>query len=314
MNGFDDLERQLRGKVAMRRARRRWRPPVRTLTVAAIAIASAGGVAVAATEMIGGPGSEERGVQLLNEIGRDTEDVAACRVEGPDRRPAQLSALPASDLALGAYPRLRQPATARERALARKYGRMAGSTTVLSGGARELRSTDGTRFALLITAGRGRGLGRGADCLPILRAELERRADAADAGAVAHARRLLDREERAYRENAGRERLVLLKLRRDGALSSGGGTYTDSAVRIGTGSIGVTRVDGRQRTDVDGLVPARVDHVLVRSRVRPKLAPLRIAVPQQVFHTVLPKRFGNRIAVQWRSASGTVLRVLKLRY
>jgi len=314
MNGFDDLERQLRGKVAVRRARRRWRPPARTLIVAAIATASAGGVTATATGVIGGPDSQERGVQLLNEVYRDTEDFPSCRIEGPDRRPAQLSALPASDLALGAYPRLRTPATAGERALARKYGRMAGSTTVLSGGARELRATDGTRFALLITAGRGRGLGRGADCLPILRAELERRADAADAAAVAHARRLLDREERAYRDNAGRERLVLLKLRRDGGLSSGGGTYTDSAVCIGTGSIGVTRVDGRQRTEVDGLVPARVDHVLVRSRVRPELAPLRLAVPQQVFHTVLPKRFGNRIAVQWRSASGTVLRVLKLRY
>lgn len=314
MNGFDELERQLRAKVAARAGRGRRRPPVRTLIVAATLLASAGGVTAAATGVIGGADAEERGVKLLNDVVRDTEDVPACRVRGADRRAARLSALPAGDLALRAFPQLRRPPTARERALARAHGRMAGQAQVLSGGARVLRATDGTRFALMITAGRGKGLGRGPECMPVQRAELERRAATADPGALAYARRSLDREERRYRANIGRESLLLLTLRPGGRLSSAVGTYTDAAVHRGTGSIGTTRLGREQRTGVEGLVPASVDHVLVRSRARPDRAPLRIAVPEQVFHAVLPKGFGNRVTVEWRSASGRLLHVLNLRY
>jgi hypothetical protein len=314
MNGFDDLERQLRAKVATSGARRRRRPPVRTLIVAATLLVSAGGVTAAATGVIGGPGDEERGVKLLNAVIRDTQDLPACHVSAPDRRPALLSALPASDLALRAFPQLRRPPTPRERALARRYGRMAGQRQVLSGGARVLRATDGTRFVLMITAGRGKGLGRGPECMPVQRAALERRAPDADPAALAYARRFLDREERRYRANIGREGLLLLVLRENGRLSSGAGTYSDAAVRLGTGGIGVARVGGEQRTAIDGLVPAPADHVLVRSRARPDRAPLRIAVPERVFHAVLPKGFGDSVAVEWRSASGKLLHVLRMSY
>ena len=314
MNGFDDLERQLRAKVAAQGRPGRRRPPVRTLIVAATLLASAGGVTAAATGVIGGPGAEQRGTKLLNDVLRDTEDAPACRIGGSDRRPARLSSLPASDLALRAYPQLRRPATPGERALGRKYGRMAGQARVLSGGARVLRAADGSRLVLIITAGRGRTIGRDLECTPVLRAELDRRAPAADPRAVAWARGYLDREERELRTNLGRENLLLLTLRANGRLGSGGGTFTDSAVRMGTGSIGSARVGREQRTAVDGLVPATVDHVLVRSRVRPERAPLRIAVPEQVFHAVLPKGLRNRVAVEWRSASGELLHVLKLRY
>jgi len=314
MSGFDDLERQLRAKVAAHAGHRRWRPPVRTLIVAATLLVSAGGVTAAATGVIGGPGDEERGVKLLNAVIGATEDVPACRARGSDRRPARLSVLPASDLALGAFPQLRRPPTSRERGLARRYGRMAGQAQVLSGGARVLRATDGTRFALMITAWQRKGLGRGPECMPVQRAELERRAPAADPGALAWARRQLDRDERRFRANVGRESLLLLTLRADGGQSSGGGTYTDAAVRLGTGGIATTRVGDEQRTAVHGLVPATAAYVLVRSRVRPDRTPLRIAVPEQVFHAVLPKGFGNRVAVEWRSTSGKLLRVLNLRY
>ena len=314
MNGFDELERQLRAKVAEHAGRRRWRPPVRTLIVAAMLMLSAGGVTAAATGVIGGPDAEQRGARLLNDIVRDTEEQAACRPRSPDRRPARLSALPASDPATRAYPQLRRPATARERALARKYGRMAGQAQVLSGGARVLHATDGTRFALMITAGIGRRIGRDPACTPVLLAELERRAGSEDAAAVAWARRYLEREEREQRANLGREGLLLLALRENDRLASGGGTYSDVAVRLGTGSIGVERVRGERRAGVGGLVPALVDHVLVRSRVRRDRAPLRIDVPEQVFHAVLPKGFGNRIAVEWRGANGRVLRVARLRF
>ena len=88
MNGFDDLERQLRGKVSARAGRRR-RPLMRTLAVAAALSVSAGAVTAAATGVIGGPGTEEAGVALFNDVIRDTQDVPVCRptarTAGPPR-------------------------------------------------------------------------------------------------------------------------------------------------------------------------------------------------------------------------------------
>jgi hypothetical protein len=311
MNGFDDLERQLRGKVAARAGRRR-RPLMRTLAVAAVLSVSAGAVTAAATGVIGGPGTEEAGVALLDDVMRATEDVPVCRLHGPDRRPAEITSLPASDAALRAFPALRRPATAHERAFARRSGRMTGMTRVLSGGARELRATDGTRFMLLITAGRGRGLGRDPDCIPVQRAELERRAPGLDADVVAVARGMLDDQERAYRANLGREGLMFDQLGDDGRLASGGGTFTDAAIELGTGSISTVRVHDRPRLAIAGLVPAAADHVVVRSRSHPGKASIRIAVPQQVFHLVLPARFGTHVSVEWHAPDGALLHVLKL--
>jgi hypothetical protein len=313
MNGFDDLERQLRAKVTARAGRRR-RPLMRTLAVAVVALASAGAVTAAATGVIGGPGTEEAGAALLNDVMRATEDVPVCRLHGPDQRPAEITTLPASDAARRAFPALRRPATAHERGFARRNGRMAGMKQVLSGGARELRATDGTRFMLLITAGRGRGMGRDPGCIPVRRAELDRRAPGLDANVVAVARRALDEQERAYRANLGREGLILAQLRADGRIAGAGGTVSDAAIRLGTGSIGTVRVHGRPRLAITGLVPATADHVVVRSRSHPGKGAITIAVPQQVFHLVLPARYGTRIAVQWRARDGRLLRVVELRW
>lgn len=311
MNGFDDLERQLRGKVAAQPARRR-RRLTRSLALAAALLASASAVTAAATGVIGGPGGEQHGAGLLNAVIRATEDVPVCRLRGPDRRPAQLSVLPASDRALRAFPRLRRPPTTAGRAAGRRFGRMAGMTQVLSGGARTLRAADGTRFELLITAGRGRGLGRDPGCFPVLRAELERRAPGVEPTVLAAARALLDRDEGAYRANLGREGLLFLQLREDGGLRSGGGTFSDIAIRKGTTtSTSSVRVRGRQHTTVAGLVPAGVDHVVVRRRGDHGRA-IRLAAPEQVFHAVLPRGFANRVAVEWRARDGRLLRVVRL--
>jgi len=240
--------------------------------------------------------------------------VPVCRPHGPDRRPAEITTLPASDAALRAFPALRRPATAHERGFARRNGRMTGMKQVLSGGARELRATDGTRFMLLITAGRGRGLGRDPDCIPVQRAELERRAPGLDPKVAAVARALLGDGERAYRANLGREGLIIAQLRDGGRLAGAGGTFTDAAIRLGTGSIGSVRVHDRPRLAITGLVPAKADHVVVRSRSHPRKPAIRIAVPQQVFHVVLPARFGTRISVEWRAPGGALLHVVKMRW
>jgi len=311
MNGFDDLERQLRQKVTTRAARGR-RPLARALIIA-LGLLASGAVTAAATGVIGGPGTEQRAQSLLNEVTRATADVPVCRLRGGDRRPARLSALPASDAARRAFPLLLRAPTARERALARRYGRMAGMAQVLSDGARELRASDGTRFLLMITAGRGRGLGRDPGCFAVQRAALERRSRDVDPAVLAAARRLLARQEHSVRANLGREGLLLVQLRDNGQMSGGGGTYSDVAIRLGTGSIGTARVNGRPRIVVTGLVPASVDHVILRPRSGDG-RPIRLQVREQVFHQVLPRGFGNRVAVQWRASDGRLLRVLQLRY
>ena len=64
---------------------------------------------------------------------------------------------------------------------------------------------------------------------------------------------------------------------------------------------------------VAGLVSASVDHVILCPRSGDG-RPIRLQVREQVFHQVLPRGFGNRVAVQWRASDGRLLRVLQLRY
>ncbi len=309
MNGFDDLERQLRRRVAGR-APRRSRRAVRTAIVAACLFASAGVVTAAATGVIGGA-DRQPVADLLDTVYNATNDDPACRIHGFDRRPAWLSALPAKQATLRAFPQLRRAPMPHERALGRKYGRMTGMKQVLSGGARELRATNGTRFALMIIAGRGRGLGRDPGCFAVLRAELERRADGVEPAVLQGARRALEREENAYRANLGREGLILAQLRPNGRLSSAGGTFSDAAITLGTSSMTSRRIDGKARKEVAGLVPEPADHVIVRPRSGHH-APIRIEVPERVFSLVLPKGFGRRISIEWRAPDGRLLNVLKM--
>jgi hypothetical protein len=102
-------------------------------------------------------------------------------------------------------------------------------------------------------------------------------------------------------------------LRDNGRMSGAAGTLTDVAVSRGTGSIGVGRVDGAQHTVVTGLVPAPAAYVTLESR-SPAVRPVRVAVPENVFHAVLPKGFGNHVAVQWHTSSGRLIHVLQMDY
>ena len=268
MNGFDDLERQLRGKVSARAGRRRW-PLMRTLAVAAALSVSAGAVTAAATGVIGGPGTEEAGVALFNDVVRDTQDGAVCRPHGPDRGPAEITTLPASDGARRAFPALRRPATAHERGFARRNGRMAGMEQVLSGGARELRATDGTRFMLLLTAGRGRRPGPWPGLLPgpARRARSPRPRPRSE-----HRRR---RARTARRSGARVQRQPRPRgpdprpLRPTVASRARCGTFSDVAMGSArAASASVACAIGRDST-IAGLVPAKADHVVIRSRSHP---------------------------------------------
>lgn len=313
MSAFDDLEIQLRRAVA-RRARQR-STVLRPLAVALALLVPAGGVAAATTVILGGEDRDRRAAALHTAIIRATEDVPGCRPLPTERGPARISAAAPSRTALDAYPVLRRPATEAERRAGRRYGRLTGSV-VLAGGARELRAAGGDRFLLLITVGRpGRAFGpRDASCAAARLAALDRRASDEDPGVVRVVRRSLEAERAALRRSRGRESLVFASLRPDGGLAGAGGTSVDVAVRRGTGSIGVARVDDRQRGHVTGLVNAGVDHVVIRRRRAGGPAPVRRPVRDQVFSVLLPPGFGNRIAVDWRAADGRLLRTLNVRY
>jgi len=165
-------------------------------------------------------GADERTVaDLLGAVYDAANDDPSCRVRGPDRRLARLSALPAADATIRAFPQLRRAPTARERALGRTNGRRI-TKAVLSGGARELRATDGTRFALLITSGSAipGDTRRDPACFTVRRAELKRRAAGVEPAVYKAARRALERDQRAYRANLGREGLIFGELADDGGV------------------------------------------------------------------------------------------------
>lgn len=172
------------------------------------------------------------------------------------------------------------------------------------GGARDLHATDGQRFLLIVTAGFGKGLMPGLGCFPVEQTELTRLAPGFKPAVVSAARQMLVREAADYRANLGRESLLLVSLRANGRLSAIDGTFTDVAVRVGTGSIGDDRIDGVGHLLVTGLVPASVAYVTLA----PRSGHLR-PVPEQVFAAVLPKGFGNHVAVQWHTSTGRLIRV-----
>lgn len=308
MNGFDDLERQLRHKVAGR-VRRPRDAMLRAAMIAVCTLASAGTVAAAATGVIGrtilsGSDRVSPVEKLLTDILHAAEKTPGCALHGPDRRRAQLSAVPAEAATIRAFPQLQRRPSAYERAVARRYGGAGGATQVLSGGARELRATDGTRFLLIVTAGRGATSGMGGDprCIAIQRGELERRAPDIEPAVLAQARQSLDRAEANSRANLGREGLLLVQLADNGRMAGLLGTYSDVAIRRGTGFTGRT---------ITGLVPAPADHVVLRPRLG-GAKPIRVDVPQRVFHQALPEAFGNRITVEWHARDGRLLHTLNM--
>ncbi|HEY5196528.1 MAG TPA: hypothetical protein VIJ51_05830 [Solirubrobacteraceae bacterium] len=307
MTGFDQLERQLRRTVARRAVRRRRVPLVRTLSIAAAVVVAAAAVAAAATGVIGG-GSGQGVGNLLDAVSAATQHFPVCRFHVPSHQPSDVTDAPASPLAEQAFPALRRAPSAYERAIARKYGGYAGRVQVLAGGARDLHTADGERFLLIVTAGFGNGLMPGLACYPLKQTELARLAPQYSPVVVAAAGRFLDQEAAAYRANLGRESLLLVSLRANGRFSGADGTFVDVAARLGTGSIGEDRIDGVGHLFVTGLVPASVAYVTLVPRSG-HVRPIRIQVPEQVFAAVLPKGFGNHVAVQWHTSAGRLIRV-----
>jgi hypothetical protein len=309
MSGFDDLERQLRAKVSARAVRRR-RHSLRTVTIAVCALVSVGTVTAAATGVIGrtvmsGADRVSPAEKLSDDLSHAAQKTPGCALPRRDRGPAVVSTVPAHAVTIRAFPQLRRPRTPRERAAARKYGRAAGAAQVLSGGARDLRATDGTRFLLIITTGRdAKPSPDSPRCLAVQRAELERRARGLDPNVLTEVRRNLDRAGRNYRASLGRERLLLIQLAPNGRLDALGGTYSDVAIHRGMALI----LGGRS---VSGLVPAPADHVILRPRTR-DAQPIRVEVAERVFHQHLPESFHGRVAVEWRSRDGRLLHVVRM--
>lgn len=181
----------------------------------------------------------------------------------------------------------------------KEAARRAGAVVMLAAGARELRATDGTRFLLIVASGATTdAVARDLDCLAARRRELDQRAAEVEPAVLAAARQSQNQENASIRKDLGRERLLLVYLTPDGRYAGLAGTSSDVAISAGTGSI--------SKSAIDGLVPADVADVILRPR-HGTASPIKIAVPEQVFHHELPKDFGRPIEVQWRASSGALL-------
>jgi hypothetical protein len=66
---------------------------------------------------------------------------------------------------------------------------------------------------------------------------------------------------------------------------------------------------------LSGLVPDGVARVrVVDAAGHPRVRAVSIAVSDNVFHALLPRRMGPRMVVEWRAPSGRVLRRTHPRY
>jgi hypothetical protein len=78
-----------------------------------------------------------------------------------------------------------------------------------------------------------------------------------------------------------------------------------------TGSVGTTRVGGRQRVELSGIVPDGVASVRILDRAGPRTRrarPATVSVRDNVFHALLARRMGPRMTVEWRGPDGAVVR------
>jgi hypothetical protein len=78
-----------------------------------------------------------------------------------------------------------------------------------------------------------------------------------------------------------------------------------------TGSVGTTRVGGRQRVELSGIVPDGVASVRILDRAGPRkrrARPATVSVRDNVYHALLARRMGPRMTVEWRGPGGAVVR------
>jgi hypothetical protein len=310
---FDTLERQLRDAVQRRRRRR----VPRGLLATAAALALGGGVAAAAG-VLGGSGDDAAVKRALFAGSSRAHRTAACTVRAPRTAAPQVVAGRPSPPVLAQLGIFRRPAAAADRVPPSRLVMGA----VLSDGVRVARAVDGTRYVLLVSRGTPRFPGAIRDPVGCARAEHDASIAAAahDTAAVrARVRRIVDARLASMQRAASgaTETLTAMLLLPNGHLGSGGATLIVNGHLPATGAIGFVRVRDKPRVELSGVIPDGVASVRIVDRDGPRARrahPTTVAVRDNVFHVLLPRRMGPRMTEEWHAPDGHVVRRLHPRY
>lgn len=314
---YKNLEEQLAGVVRARQARRaRWWSRGGAVPAIAVVAVLGTGAATAAVVLRPDDQAESQVRQALTAGNRAADASAACRHVRPgaprlidDPVPTWLRAQ------LGV---LRRPATAADRVPMAQLG--FGGGDVLRRSVRVARAADGWSFRFFLSRGIVR-LGS-VETEPVACARVRARAAIAGAAGFPEAVRrevaqMAGRELRAVEDQAAGRTLAytLFTVQPDGRTGGGGGGFLRGERVPATGGIGPYRRGNRRFVALSGLVTDGVATVRILDRDgSPRQPPRVVEVHDNVFHVLLPRRFGPRLTVEWRAASGRVIRRTHPRY
>ncbi len=319
---YKKLERQLAEAVRARGGARRRFGRVRGIVPAVAVVAVLGSGAATAAVVLAPSGSspddrpENQVKQALWAGRRAAAASPACRPASAGK--VRLVDDPVPSWVLARLGVLRRPATAGDAVPAARLG--VGAEEVLRRSVRVARAGDGYMYRLYVSRGLPRFPGLPADQLGCARVR-ERAAEAAAARFGADVRHTVaasvGRETRAIEDAvAGRSlTLALMELRPDGRPTGGGATVLKDHKIPATGGVGPVRRGNRRYVSLSGLLPDGVATVRIvdRDGAPPERARV-VRVRDNVFHALLPHRFGPRMTVEWRDAAGRVVRRTHPRY
>jgi hypothetical protein len=284
------------------------------------AVILGGGVATAAVvvqhKSTASPEAQMR--QAMAASSRALRTLPACR--GAKQRRVRLVDEPVPTWLSDHLGILRRPQTAADRARDVTL-RYAVGSVILRASRRLAVQPDGWsyRFALM----RGTGSFYAAQSDPVACAEGRRAVALAAAASFPAAvqkavRREVDGELAAVRDAASGRTLEyqITEFRPDGLTTSSGGGSLDPArplpasAGIGTYAHGDVRGHSVSALVPDGVATIRILDTSGSPRERPRT----VKVVDNFFHTILPRRFGPTMVLQWRAPSGRVVRTTHLHY
>jgi hypothetical protein len=214
----------------------------------------------------------------------------------------------------------RRPRTPADRIA--ESNRLFGGVNILAKSLRVARAGDGTRFAMFISYGNLNLHGETVDEVGCLRATLRlalAQPQAKDPTVRGEINARLGRQIRRVQDviSGVAHILTIATISPSGTVIEGGATELRDGKIPAFGSFGPARRGNRRYVVLSGLIPDGIHDVRIVDSAGPKglrVAPRVIRVRDNVYHAVVPRRTGPRIAVQWRAAGGRVVRTTHVSY
>jgi hypothetical protein len=213
---------------------------------------------------------------------------------------------------------LRRPATTSDRVPSGALG--LGGLDVLRRSIRVARAGDGWSYRFFLSRGVvsiGHGQANPVACAHVRRDASVAAAARFGAGVRGQVAAIVDPQVTVVEDQAAGRTLAftLMAVQPDGRTTGGGGGLLRGETIPATGSIGTSRHGNHRYVTLSGLVPDGVARVrVVDDSGHPRERAVTIAVRDNVFHALLARRMGPRLTVEWRAASGRVLRRTHPRY